>query len=445
MARRTCIVALLGVFWSLAWTQPAYAHGIAGSLELPLPLSYFVTAAGLALVLTFSLLVGRWPRPRWQEPSEGRPLSSWGRWVVVALIATGVIGLALVIGAGLFGEDRRTNAAPALVWVYLWLVLPFAAVFLGDLWRYINPWRTFSGDRTRLSVPGAATGVGIYPAAAAFFVFMWLGLVPDYGREAGVAAMAAIAYSLYLGAAIYLTDRQRAFGSFEAFTPYNYLVGAVGPLELDPNGTWRWHGWLKRLAAIQAPPGLAVFVSVVIGSIVYDGLSSSDVWVDAWGTTRFEEWFGTTALAATIVVVWGVYRFAIWTASRLAGGKASGELAESFAHVLVPVAISFAVTHYLTVIAFEGQLMISIVSDPFGRGSDFFGTALREVQLWIGSTAVWYVQLAVIIGGHVAAAVLAHDRALHLFTDGRAVRSQYVLLPLLILSSSIGLLLLSAA
>lgn len=443
--RRVVIVGVITTLWLVAAAAPAAAHGIAGGLDLPVPLSYFVAGAGLVVAFSFAALVVAWSEARWQSPSPGRVLQAWGRWVVVALMIIGVAALGLVVVAGVFGEDRRTNSAPILVWVYLWLVVPVVAILVGDLWRYVNPWRTLVGDRERSAFPRAAEGVGVYPAAIAFVVFMWLGLVPDYGRAPGVAALAAILYSLYIGAAVLLSDKERAFGSFDAFTPHNYLVGAIAPVALDSQGAWRRYGWLRRLPTVPVQPGLTLFVTAVIGSVIYDGLSSSELWTDVWGPTRFEEWFGTLALLTTIGTTWAIYRAAIWVAARMAGLAPPAQLAESFAHVLVPVGLAYAVTHYFTVIAFEGQMLISIVSDPLGLGNDYFGTALREVELWIGAIAVWYVQLVVIIAGHLAAVVLVHDRALAVFPKEHAVRSQYPMLVLIVAFSSVGLFLLSVA
>jgi hypothetical protein len=89
--------------------------------------------------------------------------------------------------------------------------------------------------------------------------------------------------------------------------------------------------------------------------------------------------------------------------------------------------------HYVTLIAFEGQLIIPALSDPFGQGWDLLGTAAYQVNYtWLSPTAVWYLQLAAVVGGHVAGVTLAHDRALAVFPGARAVRSQYAMLALMV-------------
>jgi hypothetical protein len=118
-------------------------------------------------------------------------------------------------------------------------------------------------------------------------------------------------------------------------------------------------------------------------------------------------------------------------------------VAQRFAHTLVPIGLAYAVSHYFTLIIFEGQQLIATFSDPFGLGWDLFGTADYRVNFFItSSTPIWLLQVAFIVGGHLAGVVLAHDRSLQDF--GReATRSQYAMLLLMIALTSLGLLILS--
>ena len=58
----------------------------------------------------------------------------------------------------------------------------------------------------------------------------------------------------------------------------------------------------------------------------------------------------------------------------------------------------------------------------------------------------WYVQVVALIVGHVAALILAHDRAISLYPDPRqAVRSQYWMLAVMVGFTSLALWLISGA
>jgi hypothetical protein len=95
----------------------------------------------------------------------------------------------------------------------------------------------------------------------------------------------------------------------------------------------------------------------------------------------------------------------------------------------------------------EGQSLGYLASDPLGEGTNYFGTATWTVDYsFIGAEAFWYLQVAFVVLGHVAGLILAHDRALALFSDAKAaVRSQYWLLGVMVGFTLLALWLLSGA
>ncbi len=127
-------------------------------------------------------------------------------------------------------------------------------------------------------------------------------------------------------------------------------------------------------------------------------------------------------------------------------GRSSSELASAFVHTLIPIAFAYLFAHYFSLLLFQGQAMGYLISDPLGDGSDIFGTADKGIDYKvIGSEAIWYVQVAALIVGHVSALVLAHDRAIALYKRARdATRSQYWMLVVMVGFTSLGLWLLSA-
>lgn len=105
--------------------------------------------------------------------------------------------------------------------------------------------------------------------------------------------------------------------------------------------------------------------------------------------------------------------------------------------------IAFA--HYFTLILVEGQLLLSTISDPFRVGWDLFGTADRLIDYTlISPVGIWWTQVVVIVAGHVAGVVLAHDRALADFSPVASLRSQFAMLGLMVLLTGLGLTILAA-
>jgi hypothetical protein len=111
----------------------------------------------------------------------------------------------------------------------------------------------------------------------------------------------------------------------------------------------------------------------------------------------------------------------------------------------VPIAFAYLVAHYFTLFAIQGQFIFTLVSDPFGRGWDLFGTVDFAPNLAPFSfRTVWYVQVATLVLGHTAGLAIAHDRAVALFERrGDALRSQCPMLGLMVLYTLGGMWLLT--
>jgi hypothetical protein len=126
--------------------------------------------------------------------------------------------------------------------------------------------------------------------------------------------------------------------------------------------------------------------------------------------------------------------------------KRPGDLAVRFAHSLVPIAFAYLLAHYFSLLVYQGQAAGFLASDPLGKGWDLFGTATSTIDYTVVSAnGIWYVQVGALVLGHVAGLVLAHDRALLVFRDGRdATRSQYSMLAVMVAFTSLGLWLLSS-
>jgi hypothetical protein len=216
---------------------------------------------------------------------------------------------------------------------------------------------------------------------------------------------------------------------------------------------------LSGLAALEPLPGTVPLLAVMIGSVTFDGAAEGKPWVDI--APDMADFFGDLGLSpanslmvtygigliVAILLVYGFYRLGIAGARSVGGGFTSQRLADAFIHSLVPIAFVYAAAHYFTLLLFQGQAIWFLASDPLGEGDDFFGTADRAIDYTIiGANATWYWQVGFVILGHVAALMLAHDRALALYKDAKeAVRSQYWMLGIMVGFTTLALWLLSQA
>jgi hypothetical protein len=152
-------------------------------------------------------------------------------------------------------------------------------------------------------------------------------------------------------------------------------------------------------------------------------------------------------LVLCILLILAVYRAGVLGVHSVSARYDPGELTRTFAHTLVPIAFAYVLAHYFSLLLWQSQAMGYLISDPLGNGSNLFGTAGYEIDYHIISyAAIWYVQVAALLAGHVAGLMLAHDRALVLYKGDlqAAVRSQYWMLAVMVAFTSFGLWLLSS-
>jgi hypothetical protein len=459
--RRSIRLAVLaGVAAAFALSPAAAeAHGLVQRANLPIPEWLFGWGAAVVLVVSFAGLAVLWPAPKLQHP-DWRPLPggvgrALGSRPVEALCgAIGVGLLAVVILAGYLGRDSALdNFAPTFILIDFWVGLVFASVLLGDVFRAFSPWRA-------IRLPGIRSYPehwGRYPAAIALFGFTWVELVSGWGEVPGDLTTAAVVYTVYTLAmqAVFGTESWTRNG--EAFAVYFNLFSRVSVWETRDRvvGLRPPLGGLPRL---DTPPGTVLFVVVMIGTVTFDGFSQGQIWNDLSvdladaidgivGLDAAPKVVATLGLLAGVAVIGGFYRLGIDGARSVGGEHEAPELRRAFIHTLVPIAMVYVAAHYLTFLLFEGQATFYLASDPFGDGWDIFGTADRAINYtYLSQNATWYVQVAVVVIGHVAALTLAHDRALALYRDTRvAVRSQYWMLAVMVGFTSLALWLLAQA
>ena len=439
------------------------AHGLVGRADLPIPEWLFAWAAAIVLVISFAALAVLWREPR-LEDAPRRPLPGWLSRAVtsplVALVcgAAGVLLLMVVLWSGFEGEQLpANNFAPTFVYVIFFVGLVPVSVLFGDVFRAFNPWRAAARAVAWVATRAAGGPVpapfsyperlGRWPAVAGLVLFAWLELASVDGDMPRNVAIAAAIYSAvtFGGMALYGVDAWIARG--EAFSVYFNLFSRLSVWEREGRELFT-RPPLAGAPRLDPLPGTVAFVGVMIGGVTFDGASEGPLWNDrgpriaGWfqdqlglSTTLGIEASATVGLLLAIALVLLFYRL---------GAKAD---ARAFVHSLIPIAFAYVVAHYFSFLITQGQAIVALASDPLGRGDDHFGTAGWGVDYSVVSaTAIWYVQVGVVVIGHVAGLVLAHDRALVLFEDPkRAARSQYWMLAVMVGFTSLALWLLSQA
>src|SRR5690606_7566348 len=162
-------------------------------------------------------------------------------------------------------------------------------------------------------------------------------------------------------------------------------------------------------AKLLTTPGLSTsgttFLLLGLASVPFDGLSRTCFWRALNGINTLElpgrsalVGVNSAGLLLAFALLAGVYFVATIAGERLAGmhGRA-GASAGHMVWSIVPIALAYHFSHYLTALVVNGQYALVALSDPFSIGWDLFGTANMHVDagLVMGAAAartIWNLQ-----------------------------------------------------
>jgi hypothetical protein len=428
-------------------------HGIASRRDLPLPFSFVVAGAVLALVISFAILIFAWRTPRFKRVG-GRDLPRVSAVVdspVVQLIARALVlaTYAWAVLAMMAGPDLLTNPIFGFVFVWMWVGLVPISLLLGQFWRATNPLRTIhrelcaiarvDPEQGLLSLPA---GIGVWPAAIGLFGFGWLELVQPDRTTLAVLRVWALAWLviLVLGAIVF---GQRWIGAADPFEVYASTIAQMSIFR-RVGDQLRLVNPLAGLNAWRAPPGATAIVAALLGSTAFDSFTNTSWWIQTVQNSALPTLlWGTAGLLTMIIIVFVTFSLGAAWMGRY-GDRPAWEYPRLMVGSLLPIVLGYVVAHYATLLIVEGQRVAINFSDPLGRGWNTFGSAEMGVNSAIFNhpTGIAVMQACAIVGGHVFGIICAHEKAVALLPPDRAVRGQLPLLLVMIGYTCAGLLLL---
>ncbi len=416
-------------------------------------------AAAFSVIVSFVALGTFWDKPRLAAAAGGRRVaslaSSVGRSIEVLCKLVGVLGFALVIAAAWWGKPTPSvNIAPTAFLIWFWVGLQLVSVLVGDVWSAFNPYPTIADAAASLKARIART-----PMSAA-----------DHGtgdRRVGWVAVAAIAAYLWFELAYHSTDSPRSVAVFltgysavmlagaavlgrgwvrsaDGFAVLFQKISLIAPIYRDDTKALRLRTPLSGLTTLRGGLYSVVFILTVLGATTFDGFTRSSIWLDIAGDlTGWESaLINTLGLVVIVAFVAMLYMLAV-KAMAVVAGDSTRHLAVQFAPTLVPIVVAYAFAHYFSALLLDGQVLINLLSDPFGHGWDLFGTRDYAINWTLVSPAqIAWVQAVSIAVGHVLAVAAAHDLAIDRYQRETALRSQYPMLTVMVAYTVIGLLLL---
>ena len=382
------------------------AHSLDMRWESRLPLAVYLAGAAAAVALSFAFVLLR--------DIRSEPASAAGRerrvpgWLRIGLRSVGLAAWIWIVVQGFVGGGAADAEVTRLfTWVYGWVGVALVCAFVGPVWRLLDPFSTLHdllarGLRAFGMAPVEKTplpaSIGRWAAVVGFAAVVWLELVAQGGGSRTLFVV-IVGYTFFTLAMMAQFGRDEWRSRGEIFGVWFDLLGRLAPFAPVDDSEVRVLRQRSFAGGVLEPGWRVedlVLTALGVGSILFDGLSQTAVWVGIFGVPALPaQTLLLIAFMGTIVVLaLGV--------SRLVGVAATGA-------GLLPIAVGYLMAHYLTYLLIEGQRIVVAISDPLKRGDDLFGTAFFvPTGAWLPPGIVWTVQLAAVVGGHMLGAWGGH-------------------------------------
>ena len=436
-------------------------HAAPISYKFPLPIWLYAVAGGVAVLASApaAALAAREDDGQIRRTRNLYPrIRPFRIGAAVSVLLALVLVWSLVGGLGAQtaeGHEFFENPITVIVWVDLWVGLGIVATFVGNVWDLVSPlnWAARFVDRAlarrELSPFAYPERLGRWPAVGLLLLWTWAELVWAPAKEPHVLAAIALGY---MGATLIGTvffGVEAWLDNVELFTVFSRTFSRFAPLDLTPGNPDRWVATPReqrelRLrmygAGLRSEGPLAAgggaFVLTTLATVVFDGFSQTRryaTWRDsieshAGALGRHIDAFDTLFGLALVAV----FCLAFVLVAAMVGRGSVAESVRLYAPTLIPIAAAYFVAHYFVYLVFVGQLTMGVLVDPFGHGWNPWG--LGEYEIWkdIPAALTWWIQVALIVWGHVAAVFAAHRVAAKESGPRRAILVQTPLVLLMV-------------
>ncbi len=391
-------------------------HELSGATSPPAPVAAS-TAVGTAPAAHPTA-----PVPN-SAPEPGSDGSRTGVRVVGRVV--GVVALATVVVAAFAGPDTSAaNLSPSAVLAVWWVGLPLACVVAGDVMRWLDPFGTLALPLARARPTGDVRHGPSWTAAVFLGAFAWWELAYHDARSPRALGWFLVAYTAAAVAGAALWGRRwlrhgEGFGALSSALAWARATalgrdpgspGADAGTGTETGGD-PGHPTGTAADAGRSAGGLVPLVAVWLGAVVFDLFSGTRAWVEIAGESS--GWVrtgrGTACLLAAVGLAWLVVAGTIAVARRRAASAgARRRIGRAVALAWLAATAGAFLAHGITLLLVDGQFALALVSDPFDRGWDLFGTALRTVDYSpLSPGVIGAGQLAAAVGGAVWGVLVA--------------------------------------
>jgi len=422
-------------------TSAVLAHGLGGSSDLPIPLTYALIGAAWALTFTFAVVALAWRKPKFDPAAPGRALPRWVTTAVDAPATRWTVGLlalafaAWVVVASIVGPAGSGNPLPGVFYVLLWVGIVALSVLFGPVWRVLSPVRTIA-RLLRLSRDAYPAQLGYWPAAAGLFAFVWLELAsPDPGSVGAVRIWLLSYLCVTLAGATACGTRWCSHA--DPFEVYSVVASRCAPVRRNADGQIAVGNPFNHLPTLPIRPATVTVLAVLLGSTAFDSFSATPTWRGFVEAHAHGGWQVTVMKTVGLAVFVTTVAVSFSLAARATGGVDRArrrQLPGLMAHSLIPIVIGYVFAHYLTYLVEKGQ---QTVFQLLGLHDAHVYYLLSIHPSVLATTKVLFV-----VAGHIAGVVAAHDCALRVLPKRHQLTGQLAMMLVMVGYTFTGLYLL---
>ena len=443
----------------------AYAHGFGSKIDLPIPGYLYWFGGGAAVIASFAI-ISLFVRSKAHDDSY-RTYNLRNVGIVDALYRNksllnvfkviSVSLLILTILTGVLGSQFPVkNFAPTFVWVVWWGGFIWLHILFGDSWNFVNPWKNIFelikfDEKPLRQYPDKLKS---WPAFGFFLIFAWIELVYPTPAHPQFLGNIIFVYSIIVLAGMRVFGKDKWLDNCEPFTVFFNFVSSFSATRVTSDGRILLRPIASGLLDARYRFDQLCFLILILSVVSFDGLISTLFWYDVIGIDAFGGsgrydviYVNTAGIIVSFLAFFSIfYSFVAISRAITKTDITTLDLAQKFVPALLPISIVYHLAHYSAYFFLNGQLIIKLISDPFGFGWDIFGTSSYEIVRTIDFILLWNYQVAVIVIGHILSVYIAHRISLRVFKDGKkSIMSQAPILLLMVGYTILGLWLLSTS
>jgi len=434
-----------------------FAHAFGQTYTLPIPLWLFLFGAAASIVVSFVII-------SWFVDAKPRKAVSYSvaapiGWLMPLAKVLGVAGFWLMIFSGLLSVGSFSLIIISF-WIILLIGLTYVVALFGDVWQYINPFRTMFEGLERVLSPQKKPLLrypmrwSYYPALVCYVGLIWLellsgglGIIPD------ALAYILLAYGAVTIVAAWAFGKDIWFRYGEFFSVFYAVVARVSSVVIEHGNVYLRRPFAGISSGEAVRFSVLLIVLFMLASTGYDTLRETRLFRSIaeavlGSVLQVNGIYELTCLGVLTTGLLALYLGSVAVMRRITPTKYSTfELAKRFALTLLPIAVGYHMAHYFPLLFTNGPLVLNYLGDPFQFGWNIAGLADADFSPGpFDAAKVWYAQVGLIVGGHIAALYASHRTAAQLFRGRRVVvRSQYAMTVLMVVYTVASLWILTLA